>query len=132
MEMSTELEGRVVWRVRKTPDGDRLLVDLVGGTTLRYEAEGDCCSQSWVEHIEAPPDLGQGALVTGVDESSGAEPYGSHHCDRDCEHDVLEVYNTTIHTTRGDIVVEYRNDSNGYYGGWLRFVAEEPTGEDSI
>jgi hypothetical protein len=39
----------------------------------------------------------------------------------DCANsDVLSVYQTTFRTNRGDIRVEYRNDSNGYYGGYLQ------------
>lgn len=35
------------------------------------------------------------------------------------EGDYIKVYRTTIVTDRGFIDIEYRNSSNGYYGGWL-------------
>lgn len=31
----------------------------------------------------------------------------------------LKIYGCKISTTKGDIVIEYRNESNGYYGGNL-------------
>lgn len=93
-------------------------------TSRRFGVEGDCCSMSWIEHITMPEDI-RGAIITGVDEKYDATPWDGHVCDdevnyrRACGHDYLQVYSTSFHTPIGDITLEYRNDSNGYYGGSL-------------
>ncbi len=35
------------------------------------------------------------------------------------EFECLQIYKTTLKTDKGDCDVEYRNSSNGYYGGSL-------------
>lgn len=97
--------------VSVTPDKDRLVFTLAGGRTLTYEAEGDCCSESWIEHITVPSDIA-GATVTAVGEREMGE--------FEKDYETIRVYETSFRTDRGDIVVEYRNSSNGYYGGTLR------------
>lgn len=106
-------------------DGTILVVSLADGRRNTYEAEGDCCSSSWVEHVTAPPDI-DGATVTGVTEGgyidgrdATPEEYDATRAKREYV-DVLRVYQSSIQTDRGEIIVEYRNDSNGYYGGSLR------------
>jgi hypothetical protein len=76
-----------------------------------FDVEGDCCSRSWIEHLEVPIDLA-GSTFLHFDES---EPVEVEHPDHDC----LKVYKSSFKTNRGEIVLEYRNSSNGYYGGSL-------------
>jgi hypothetical protein len=38
--------------------------------------------------------------------------------------DVLAFYGCKISTDGGEIVIDYRNDSNGYYGGSLSWPGE--------
>lgn len=95
---------------------------------VRYNAEGDCCSSSWIEHIEMPNDLA-GAEIVSVGEAPVIDatdddkqnpkrtPY--YEGDENREYECLQVYQTVFGTTKGDIAVEYRNSSNGYYGGSL-------------
>ncbi len=93
-----------------------------GGKTL-YEVAGDCCSYSWIEHLEAPKDI-NGATVLGAEDGG---PITQDHPDHDDDHRdaTIAVYNTYFHTDKGDIVLEYRNSSNGYYGGYLVLIGEE-------
>ena len=121
---------------------ERVSLLFYNAPPLRFEVSGDCCSSSWIEHLEQPPDL-DGAIFLGVEDSE-AVPWDDHECkecrheerwDRDhdcdaCGHDSLSVYNTRFLTDRGAIVVEYRNDSNGYYGGRLGLVEEDDEDED--
>ena len=87
------------------------------GRTLTYTAEGDCCSQSWIEHITVPPDI-DGAVVATYSETDIGER-------SDGRAGLLRLYQTAFQTDRGEVIVEYRNSSNGYYGGWLRGPAEK-------
>lgn len=59
------------------------------------------CTVTGVQDIEMP-DLGQ----------------------PDDEYDVVAYYGCKISTNKGDIVIDYRNSSNGYYGGNLAWPDE--------
>jgi hypothetical protein len=88
------------------------------GTSRAFGVEGGSCSRSWIEHLETPDSV-DGAIIQSVEDGGGV-PWDGHKCKRKvCRHDCLEVYNTKFRTDRGDIVLEYRNDSNGHYGGNL-------------
>ena len=108
-----------------------LLFTLASGKTVKYGAEGDCCSHSWIEHLEKPRTV-RGRTVVAVADGEGV-PHDGHKCvpnDKDedgysygnkkCNHESLAVYNTKLQLDNGEtITIEYRNDSNGYYGGYL-------------
>lgn len=108
---------------------DRIVFTLANGDVIAFGVEGDCCSHSWIEHLDVPPEV-LGETLTEVEDSDGV-PWDGHECkanapDADgyaygnqCDHHCLAVYNTRFRTAKGDIVLEYRNDSNGYYGGYL-------------
>ena len=62
------------------------------------------------------PALGFPAVVTAVEDLDMPEGKPSEfHTDPDS----LQFYGCKISTDRGEIVIDYRNDSNGYYGGNL-------------
>lgn len=86
---------------------------LEKGAITAY-AYGDCCSYSWIESVEHPA-RGYPAKVLSVREVELPWPAV------DRETDVLKDYGLRITTENGDIDIDYRNDSNGYYGGWLEF-----------
>ncbi|SRR5712692_8139397 len=105
-------------------DKARVFFTFEDNSSRAFGVEGDCCSCSWIEHLTLPEKLRE-AIITSVFESNG-EPWDGHLCVEDatermngCGHDMLQVYHHTFRTTVGDIVLEYRNDSNGYYGGYL-------------
>jgi hypothetical protein len=79
-----------------------------------YEAEGDCCSQSWIEHIDDKEDI-IGQVVAEIIDSEGVAKEGEDLSEFDC----LQVYKTTLKTDKTTFDIEYRNNSNGYYGGYL-------------
>jgi hypothetical protein len=91
---------------------DTVTFVFLDGSAASYKTEGDCCSHSWVEHLEAPNDL-VGAVIIDVKE----DPILNE--DDPDNHDYIQVYHTRFVTNRGEIVLEYRNSSNGYYGGYL-------------
>lgn len=125
--MTTDrLRGCVLRGVEVRDNGDRVALTLADGSERIYEADGDCCSTSWVEHLTVPPDI-DGATVLRIEErpeygiEATPEQYAECKTHREWL-DVLKVYQTAIVTDRGEVVIEYRNDSNGYYGGSLREV----------
>ena len=110
--MSKFLVGKTINEIKISSDKEALLFRCADGDHI-VKVEADCCSSTWVESIESPS-LGFPALVTDA-------------CDLDLnkddisndEYECLQFYGFKISTTKGDIVIDYRNESNGYYGGSL-------------
>ena len=79
-----------------------------------YYAKGDCCSDSWIEHIDNPDSI-IGQIITEIVDSEGVPKEDEDLSKFDC----LQVYKTTLKTEKTTFDIEYRNNSNGYYGGYL-------------
>lgn len=62
-------------------------------------------------------------MLVAEDLDLGKEPV------EDEEYEYLQFYGFKLQTEKGDVVIEYRNSSNGYYGGDL--VWPPADGEDS-
>lgn len=123
------LFGRKLLSVDVESDKSFLVFRFTDGE-VKYLAAGDCCSYTWIEHLETPADL-NGAEVVSVsehpvidatDDDSKNPKQPSEWNPNYREHDCLQLYQTIFNTTKGDISVEYRNSSNGYYGGYLELV----------
>lgn len=85
------------------------------GTQARFSVEGDCCSHSWIEHMEVPQDVAGRTLVSVED-----SPMETPDTVEQSEWEVVQSYRTTFRLDNGEaITLEYRNSSNGYYGGYL-------------
>jgi hypothetical protein len=113
------LVGKTMTGLKIAADRQALLFQTTDGD-LEVGVDADCCSYTWVEHIELPA-LGFPALVTAVEELDLPEGKPSEfHKDPDS----LAFYGCKISTDRGEIVIDYRNDSNGYYGGSLSWPGD--------
>lgn len=110
------LTGRILIGAQITDDRCDLHVTLDGGTLAIFGTEADCCSDTWIEHITIPE---LGGLITGITESADLPTWDGTEEGQQEEYDYLAVYHTVIRTTKGELIVEYRNSSNGYYGGQL-------------
>lgn len=132
--------GRQVAAVTLSPERTLFTLEFKDGFSRVFEVHGDCCSESWIEHLECPDDV-IGATLTAVLDSDSVwdatayakipdVPITQDHADHDTEHadSCIKIYNTVFRTTRGDIVLEYRNASNGYYGGALEDYRTASTG----
>lgn len=109
--MSDMLLGRTLNKIRLAEDKTALLFVTKEGD-IKAKCDADCCSFTWVQHIEMPAH-GLPAKVTSVEELEmpdlGDMP----------DRDVVAYYGLKIVTDKGEIIIDYRNDSNGYYGGNL-------------
>ena len=94
---------------------DRIVFRFMDKTMVAYETAGECCSHSWIEHYSVPEDVEGSCVVDIVGSKTGEEDKEGY--------ELLQFYETRFKTDKGDIVVEYRNNSNGYYGGSLVEVA---------
>lgn len=115
------LIGEALVSVETIDDGGAVRFTLADGRTLTYDAVGDCCSTSWIEFLTAP-DLSNEPSVFDVTEPDMPPYPASGHLVDD---DEIKHYHTAFHTPVGSILVEYRNSSNGYYGGFLEGPREK-------
>ena len=114
------LVGKTLKSIYLAEDRQAIKFEMEGGDVI-VRCDAECCSYTWVEHIELPA-LGFPAVVTAVEDLDMPEGKPSEfHTDPDS----LQFYGCKISTDRGEIVIDYRNDSNGYYGGNLSWPGGE-------
>lgn len=116
--MSQFLVGKTLTGIKIASDREALLFETSDGNAI-VKTDADCCSHTWIEHIELPA-LGFPATVLSVED---LDLPGSD--DNHPEHDCLQVYGCKIVTDRGEIIIDYRNSSNGYYGGSLSWPDDD-------
>lgn len=105
------LIDKIITAVYLSSDKTAIKFDFDGGDVLSF-AEGECCSYSWIEHVENPENLIGASVLSVVDKDMpdlGDQP----------DHDCMSYYGLEITTAKGYCLIDYRNDSNGYYGGCL-------------
>jgi hypothetical protein len=109
--MFEKLIGFVVKELYITTDKTAIL--LVGSDRENIEVRtvGDCCSDTWIEHCSVPRVPFK--IVSMREIEIDTDLPGT-------RQDVDRVYATEFHTeNHEDLSIEYRNSSNGYYGGDL-------------
>lgn len=116
--MTIFIVGKTINNLMIADDSEALLFKCTDGDHI-IKVDADCCSHSWIEHIELPA-LGFPAVVLAVED---LDLPGSD--DNHPEHDCLQVYGCKITTDKGEIIIDYRNSSNGYYGGNLVWPGED-------
>ena len=125
MKLEDALVGRKVLDVMMNPECTfvRFITDQ---GDLDYFCFADCCSESWINHVNSLDEL-IGGTVKSVDAvdlytALGVEPEPTR---QECD----DVLTYRIFTEKGVCSMEFRNSSNGYYGGSLDYVrAEEASG----
>ena len=111
------MKGKILERVEWNEDEIKIFTKC--GDTYSATAQGECCSESFICHIDEPV-LGAEILDDTMREID--LPSQENICSlprKDHENDVETQYFYKLRTTKGDLIVEMRNYSNGYYGGWL-------------
>jgi hypothetical protein len=79
--------------------------------TVSYEAVGDCCSSSHIEDLDNP-EIFKNAVFDSVAVESGETK-------DDGDYTVQKWTFYKFKTSKGMCTLSFRNDSNGYYNGWL-------------
>ena len=121
---SNPLIGRQVVQVSLADDRERICFHTKDGAAIIARANGDCCSNSWIESIDAPYALL--GIVQTVDDLE--MPLLNYQL---APHEYIRCYGCKITTTNGACVIDYRNKSNGYYGGDLVWPEPEDVKEDA-
>ena len=110
-EMNTFLVGKTIMGMKIADDKEALLFQTEQGDAV-VKTDADCCSSTWIEHVELPA-RGFPAEVLAVEDLDMPD-LGS-----DNESEIIAYYGCKIITDKGEIIIDYRNSSNGYYGGNL-------------
>jgi hypothetical protein len=117
--MRSQLVGKKVKHIAFTPA--ELYVVLADGTDLVYEAYGDCCSSSYIEDID-DQDVLQDCTVLDIEVVEGRESIDTDEDGYEGTTHKWTFYKFT--TNKGRATLSFRNDSNGYYNGYLQLVGE--------
>lgn len=113
MSRSNILVGKTITDLQIASDKKALRFITDGGDVIA-RADADCCSETWIEHVELPA-RGFPAVVQSV-EYLDMPDLGSPD-----DYSCIAYYGCKVTTDRGVIIIDYRNESNGYYGGSLEW-----------
>lgn len=80
----------------------------------QFICEGECCSNSWIEHVSGLKSL-LGHTINKI-------VFIDLPCDKEYGEERTLIYRWDIHTNEGICTMEMRNHSNGYYCGELTHI----------
>lgn len=112
--MTNPLIGKTITKVELA--ADKLAIRFTAdGEEVVAKCDADCCSFTWIESVEMPA----GGLPAKVLEAADLDLPS-----QDKDGNLLKFYGLKLTTDKGDLVLDYRNESNGYYGGSLSWPGE--------
>ena len=117
-----ELIGLVVDSVFMDDENEQLSFVSKGISNV-YVARGECCKDNnnvWFAHVTGINNL-LNERVVAVDEVEMNESI---------DNDYADVYSIKISTRIGYCDIEFRNDHNGYYGGWYEHTGDKINNSD--
>lgn len=110
-----ELIGKIITGIEIDNEQQEYLVfHIKDEEPIAYYADGECCSSSWFYSVM------DGMLLIGepvLDVEEVEMPEGRWNDESGGE--LIQFYGYAIKSPRGVCRVEFRNESNGYYGGSL-------------
>lgn len=115
--MSEYLVGMTIEEI-KIADDKKAIMFITEKENVIARCDGDCCSSTWIEHITLPA-MGFPCLVINME---GLEMPEDEKTD---DYEVIAFYGLKIGTDKGDMIIDYRNESNGYYGGNLSWPDDD-------
>lgn len=120
-----KLVGLTIARVSFAPDMTQMFLDTEAGR-FTLDAEGDCCSHSVIDHVDNETALiGKVLSVRDVEQWVPRERPDSFEGKPAGDYEDISYYALAIVTDKGEAIIDYRNSSNGYYGGWLNVYLPE-------
>lgn len=116
--MTNLLLNQTIKEVKIASDKQALLFIAEDGTEFKAFTDGACCSYTWIEHIEMPA-LGLPFKIVAIEDLDMPDLGNMEDCN------VVSYYGAKITTDKGEMIIDYRNDSNGYYGGNIVWPVSE-------
>lgn len=108
--MTHMLIGKTITEIKIADDKKAILFVCKEGA-FKACCVSPCCSETWIENVDLPA-LGFPALVITAEELYLGE-------EDIAVFDVIKFYGCKITTNKGEIIIDFRNSSNGEYGGEL-------------
>lgn len=126
-----ELVGKKIEAIYLNPARDLLTFKTDLGY-LQFQAEGDCCSESWIEHINGVKEI-LNKTIKKFEAIDGPDIEGCITSKGRGDHVQFYFYKLLPEEYAWDfLTIDMRNDSNGYYGGELKFVGVNSPTADCI
>lgn len=116
------LVGRAITAILLAEDRGAIKFVFDDGGEVIARADGDCCSQTWIEDV-FNVDAALGSEVLAVEDVDLPEEWRTATKTEHYE-DEMQYYGFAIDTAKGRCILAYRNSSNGYYGGNLSWPRE--------
>ncbi len=113
--------GKTISAAFINEDKTSIRFDLSNGTRLFLHTEGDCCSETWIEHVDNF-EYATRATITGTETVSLGECIAT----RQDSDQLYAAYISVEHPKYPQqlrLAIEFRNSSNGYYGGDIEWSA---------
>jgi hypothetical protein len=111
MERGTHILFGKELRAVQIADDKKAIKFITDEGEIIAKTDGDCCSSTWIEHVSMP--MGLPALI--MEARDIPMPDLGVNEDQEC----VRYYGFELVTNKGSLVIDYRNESNGYYGGEL-------------
>lgn len=112
-----KLRGTMIKKIEVGNNNTSLTIITDDGQ-VTFKCEADCCSDSWIEHFESPT---QPEYFVSFERIGITRPpeISETKIRNPKEMDCVQYYFYKLTTEKGTYMIEMRNNSNGYYGGWL-------------
>lgn len=112
------LAGKTLTSVEGLSEGSgRVDFHCDDGTTYRLYHSQDCCESVVVEDVCGDPADLIGSPIVQAEESSNTDPIEGHKC-----HDSFTWTFYRLSTAKGQVVIRWLGESNGYYSESVDFV----------
>lgn len=100
---------------------DGVVITSTDGREVVLSLDGDCCSSSYFEENS----LADLQSIVG-EKLEKFEEVGARKSDNNDDYDNSTVYHALkVTTDKQELVVDWRNESNGYYDGWCTVTGFE-------
>ncbi len=105
---------------------DSVKISLANGREVTAYLYGDCCSRSFFADAKQFKEL-VGATILSAEEREGAgiRDQEGFHTDRD-DHYEIKPHFLVFTTDKGHVTIDWRNESNGYYDGYVNWIVHRP------
>lgn len=117
-----KLIGKTITGYQLSNNRETLAIETDQGEHV-YDVEGDCCSHSWFESVDELDGVIGGkvleAYTVNMDEIESQEDTLRKLAQEESRDEHIQQYGHKIKTTKGHAIVEFRNSSNGHYGGYM-------------
>ena len=110
------LIGKTITAVFIAANGGAIRFDLSDGELIIAGAVGDCCSSAWIEDIQGVEQIIGSPIVSVEDVGDMPEKQGNRYGH---DEESMAYYGCKITSEKGYALIDYRNSSNGRYGGSL-------------